>query len=432
MQLDTFSRLIPVMPNLRSSGTPASTAGPASNATKTAGNVGKRTGKKKKGKNKGKKNAKKSDQVRDDGLESGDADDTSDGNVVSAEDRNLFDIAKRLRDAGATRTDIDGKAFREEIVKMLGDAWNVPDTVLQGPARYGPKQSAGVPSQPERDTSRSSALLATLGSTSEFSERNSPGRVAYELTVLKFIQYLYTTMTSLPTRLPAGISPNEAQVYNSAKMVLGVVPHSFHGIVRIHKSVSYNLRLLFDESTNAGRRQYEKASTYMYDLQISFENLLNYGKDRFGGELLLECQYDKYLDKCRDHPLTTFEPVKFLDDLIKTLATQRSDKFAKARLQESAQHSAQHASASYLHSSHLYSSQPTFLPPPPGLGHGRNGGKHLFKELKKWGRFPQVPQLACVLCGKGIQPGSKGHMGNECQATDAEVHNWVENGVWVV
>ena len=420
------------MPNLRSSGTPASTAGPASNATKTAGNVGKRTGKKKKGKNTGKKNAKKSDQVRDDGLESGDADETSDGNNLSTEDRNLFEIAKRLRDAGATRTDIDGKAFRDEIVKMLSDAWNVPDTVLQEPARYGPKQSAGVPSQPERDISSTSARRATPDSTSEFSERNSPGRVEYELTVLKFIQYLYTTMTSLPTRLPAGISPNEAQVYNSAKMDLGVVPHSFHGIVRIHKSVSYNLRLLFDESTNAGRRQYEKASTYMYDLQISFENLLNWGKDRFGGEPLLECLCDKYLDKSRDHPLTTFEPVKFLDDLIKTLATQRSDKFAKARLQESAQHSAQHASASYHHSSHLYSSQPTFLPPPPGLGHGRNGGKHLFKDLKKWGRFPQVPQLACVLCGKGIQPGSKGHMGNECQATDAEVHNWVENGVWVV
>ncbi len=176
------------MPNLRSSGTPASTASPAGNATKTAGSVGKRTNKKKKGKNKGKKNTKKSDQVRDDGHEGGDADETSDGDDVSTEDRDLFEIAKRLRDAGAPRADVDGKAFRVEILKMLSDAWKVPDTVLQEPARYGPTRSAGVPPQPERDISSSSARRATPDRASEFSERNSSGRAEYELTVLKFIQ----------------------------------------------------------------------------------------------------------------------------------------------------------------------------------------------------------------------------------------------------
>jgi hypothetical protein len=69
VEQDTF-RLIPVMPNLRSSGPAASTASPAGNATKTAGNVGnlKRTNKQQKGKKKGKKNTRTSGQVRDDGL----------------------------------------------------------------------------------------------------------------------------------------------------------------------------------------------------------------------------------------------------------------------------------------------------------------------------------------------------------------------------
>ena len=422
------------MPKLRSSGPTASSASTTSTSTKNA-KTGKRNNKKQKGKNgkkKGSKSTKKSNQVRDGGLEGDDSDGTSGRDDMSPGERDMFDLAERLRDAGAPRNDVDGKAFRNELLKMLTDAWEVPATLLQEPARYGPKRSAIVPSQSLGDLSSSSALRDIADRTSGLSERNSPGREEYQLTVLKFIQYLYAAMTSLPTRLPAGISPAEAQVYNTAKMELGPLPHTFHGVVRIHDTAAYHLRLLFDESTNAGRRQHEKASTYMYDLLTSFKNLLNWGRDRFGGEALLECLCDKYLDKSRDHPLSTFEPVKLLDDLIKTLATQRSDNIAKAQLKQSALRSSQHASVSWNQSAHLHSSQPTFIPPPPGLGHGRNSGKHHFKHLKKWGRFPQVPQLACVLCGKGIQLGSTGHLGEDCKATDAEVLNWVEHGVWVV
>ena len=64
---------------------------------------------------------------------------------------------------------------------------------------------------------------------------------------------------------------------------------------------------------------------------------------------------------------------------------------------------------------------------PPGLP-----ANATFKNLGKWGRFPTVKDLACVLCGKGTHPGSAGHTGENRNASAEEVHNWVENGVWVI
>ena len=209
VEQDTF-RFIAVMPKLRSTGPTASTASPTSTSTKTAKITGKSNKKKQKGKNgkkKGTTSTKKSNQVRDDSLEGDDADGTSGRDDVSPGNRDMFDLAERLRDAGAPRNGADGKAFRNELLKMLTDAWEVQATLLQEPARYGPTRSAIVPSQSLRDRSSSSELRDIADRTSELSERNSSGREEYQLTVLKFIQYLYTTMTSLPTtgRLPAGI-----------------------------------------------------------------------------------------------------------------------------------------------------------------------------------------------------------------------------------
>jgi hypothetical protein len=58
-------------------------------------------------------------------------------------------------------------------------------------------------------------------------------------------------------------------------------------------------------------------------------------------------------------------------------------------------------------------------------------GKRYFRNLKKTGRFPKNRD-ACVLCGKGEEPGSQGHRSDMCNAaaTDAEIDNWVEHGIW--
>ena len=134
-------------------------------------------------------------------------------------------------------------------------------------------------------------------------------------------------------------------VYNSVKMELGVVPHTFHGVVKVHQKVSYHLRLLFDGHSSSGRRQYEKAAAYWYDVQASIENLLNWAKDRFGGEQLLECLCDDYLDQCMDHQLSTFDPVGILKSLIQGLSSRRSGRAVKQQLAQSVQPPAQHASA---------------------------------------------------------------------------------------
>ena len=130
--------------------------------------------------------------------------------------------------------------------------------------------------------------------------------------------------------------------------------------------------------------------------------------------------------------LDYFDPLELLKTSVEIVTTALAKNLTKVHVAPSAQR----ALASSAHSpGHVYTRAP---PPPPGLNipdgarHSRSGGKHHFKNLGKWGRFPTVKELACVLCGKGTHPGSTGHTGENYNASAEEVHNWVENGVCVI
>ena len=135
--------------------------------------------------------------------------------------------------------------------------------------------------------------------------------------------------------------------------------------------------------------------------------------------------------------LDFFDPLDLLKTSVEIVTTALTKNLTKIQVAASAQRALASAADS---TGHVYTRTP---PPPPGLKfktlnipdgarHSRTGGKHHFKLLGTWGRFPTVKELACVLCGKGTHPGSTGHTGENCKASAEEVHNWVENGMWVI
>ena len=324
----------------------------------------------------------------------------------------LSQLAKNLRDAAAEHPGAQGP-----LLEFLTKHWG------QQPRSATPTRSYEEPFQ---STANDQPYREDHEFAHESSMYSEPEKV-----VLQAIQFLVTVRSGMPAKLPLGLPANATFVYSAMQLALAYAPPGFHGLLNSLETLQTHLRQLFDE-TEKGRTAYRSAQCYLTELSGDFKTTLGLAKRRLMGEPAVEHLYDGWSDKVMSADLDYLDPLELLKTSVEIVTTALAKNLTKAQVAASAQR----ALASAAHSpGHVYTRTP---PPPPGLDipdgarHSRTGGKHHFKLLGKWGRFPTVKELACVLCGKGTHPGSTGHTGENCKASAEEVHNWVEYGMWVI
>jgi hypothetical protein len=155
------------------------------------------------------------------------------------------------------------------------------------------------------------------------------------------------------------------------------------------------------------------------------------------GEQAVEQLYDGWSDEVMSADIDFFDPLDLLKAAVEKVTEGHTTALTLRLTNRQVAASVQRVFASSA------SSAPSFgnvharhPPPPPGLDipAQASGKRHgYFRNLKKTGRFPKNRD-ACVLCqcGKGEEPSSQGHRSDMCNAaaTDAEIDNWVEHGIW--
>ena len=267
--------------------------------------------------------------------------------------------------------------------------------------------------------------LSTPPTGESYSEDNdvpfASGHSDAERIVLEALQYLLCARSGLSKRLPEDLQPHAAHVYSAMQLSLANAPSGFYGLIVTMETLQAHLRQLFDQSTKSGKTRYRTAQSYLCELYTDIKQLLTFAKSRLGSERVVELLYNRYIDKVRSADIDYFDPLELLRSSVDQLTDAHELKIAKINVAALAQQA-------------LVSPAPPFgsvhsrlLPPPPGLG-VPGTSKHFFRGLQKKGRFP-MNRDACVLCGKGEEPGSQGHRAEDCRASDLEVNNWVEHAI---
>ena len=324
---------------------------------------------------------------------------------VSSEDSiHLSRLAKGLRDAAAGNRGAQGA-----ILDFLSEQWG------QLPQR-------ATPTRDLEDTLQSSPTNGQPYSEDDdvpFASSHSDA----EKIVLQALQFLLCARSGLPKRLPEDLPANAAHVYSAMQLLLVTAPSGFYGLIVTMETLQAHLRQLFDQSTKSGKTRYRTAQSYLCELYTDIKQLLTFAKTRLGSEHVVELLYDRYIDKVRSADIDYFDPLELLRSSVEQLTDAHELKIAKINVSALAQQALVSSAPSFggVH--------PRLPPPPPGLG-SPGTHKHFFRNMKKMGRFP-INRDACVLCGKGEEPGSQAHRSEACTASDLEVNNWVEYAIHV-
>ena len=314
----------------------------------------------------------------------------------------LSRLAKELRDAAA-----DHPGAQSALLDFLVEHWGQP------PQRATPTRNLEDP------------LRSTPTTGESYSEDNdvpfASGHSDTERIVLQALQYLLCARSGLPKRLPEDLQANAAHVYAAMQFSLATAPSGFYGLIVTMETLQAHLRQLFDQSTKSGKTRYRTAQSYLCELYTDIKQLLTFAKSRLGSERVVELLYNRYIDKVRSADIDYFDPLELLRSSVDQLTDAHELKIAKINVAALAQQALVSPAPSF---GSVHSRLP---PPPPGLGIPGTS-KHFFRNIQKKGRFP-MNRDACVLCGKGEEPGSQGHRAEDCHASALEVNNWVEHAI---
>jgi hypothetical protein len=258
----------------------------------------------------------------------------------------------------------------------------------------------------------------------------TPPTAAHELIVLQFIRWLLIASVQPHTRLPEGITSDQAYVYAAAQLALPPSSHGFNGLLAAMDTVSVFLSRLFNTRIPTANMQFLKAQAFLTEMTHVIRDDLAVAMRRLGGRALLDALAETFMDETRAATATTFCPGSILRGLVAGLIKRQAHVVTKAMLAPAARAQpspAFHAAGqAYAGSSHRPQQQ--WAPPPPPPGGTAPRGIVRLHHLHCDGRFP-AHTSSCARCGKGSYPNSAGHRAEDCHASPQEVVMWVEHAV---
>jgi len=325
-------------------------------------------------------------------------------------------------------------ALTEKMNDILKEA---DDFNTDGLIKYMQQTLAGatkaVPEQPPpRRVAFNLPTLPTPEATLDDDLRllQTPPPAAHELIVLQFVRWLLIASVQPHTRLPEGITGDQAYVYAAAQLALPPSSHGFNGLLAAMDTVSVFLSRLFNTRIPTANMQFLKAQAFLTEITHVIRDDLAVAMRRLGGRALLDALAESFMDETRAATATTFCPASILRGLVAGLIKRQTHVVTKAMLAPAARAQpspAFHAAGqAYAGSSHRPQQQ--WAPPPPPPGGTAPRGIVRLHHLNCDGRFP-AHASSCARCGKGSYPNSVGHRAEDCHASPQEVVMWIEHAV---